>query len=68
MSKSEYMQALPLYFVSILSKARFRELEMKHRLETSSATVMGTGMQAQAQALGNCSCLCDIVFGSNCRI
>ena len=68
MSKSEYMQALPLYFVSILSKAQFRELGMKHHVEISLATVMGTGMQAQAQAPENGSRLCDIVFGSNGRI
>ena len=67
MSKSEYMQARPSYFVSILCRARRRELEMKHRLEVSAA-VMGTGMQAQAQAPENGSRLGDIVFGSSCRI
>jgi hypothetical protein len=50
MSKPEYMQARPSYFVDILCRARRRELGMKHRLEVSAATVMGTGMQAQAQA------------------
>ena len=50
MSKSEYMQARPSYVASILWRARRRELEMKHHLKSSAATVMGTGMQAQAQA------------------
>jgi len=67
-SKSEYMQACPSYLVSILCRARRRELETKHHLEASAATVMGTGMQAQTQAPENGSRLCDIVFGSNCRI
>ena len=68
MSKSEYMQVCPSYLVSILCGARRRELEMKHHLEVSAATVMGTGMEAQAQAPENCSRICDIVFGSHCRI
>jgi hypothetical protein len=44
MSKSEYMQARPSYFVGILCRARRRELEVKHRLKVNAATVMGTGM------------------------
>jgi hypothetical protein len=68
MSKSKNKQALPSYFARILCRAGRRELEMEHRLEVSAATVMGTGMQAQAQAPKNGSRLCDIVFGFNCRI
>ena len=49
MSKSEYMQARTSYVANILWKARRRELEMKLHLKVSAATVMGTGMQAQAQ-------------------
>ena len=68
MSKSEYMQVCPSYLVSTLCGARRRELEMKHHLEVSAATVIGTFMQAQAQAPKDCSCLCDILFGCHCRI
>ena len=49
-SKSEYMQARPSYVASILWRARRRELDMKHHLKVRAATVMVTGMQAQAQA------------------
>ena len=68
MSVSEYMQARRSYFERILWRAGRRELEMKHHLEVSAATVIGTFMQAQAQAPKDCSCLCDILFGCHCRI
>jgi hypothetical protein len=63
MSKTEYTQVRAAYFVSILYRARRRELEMKHHLEVNAAEVVGAGMHAQAQAPEDCSRICDIVFG-----